>query len=323
MTEKFKLDLKDKKILFELDSNARSPCSQIAKRVGLSTEVVNYRIKKLEDEKIITQYQIIVNLSKLNIIQFKICLSFVHLTSTKLEEIISLLKQNKYIKWIVSCKGNWDLLISLETDSIENVNMLKDEVLSFFEGYINQKSISILVEAETYNRNYLLDNKTELSHQRIIMKRDTKIQLDELDYDILKLLSQNARLQITEISSKLKSTTRMINYRIKQMEKNKIILGYKIALNYELLGIQFFKTFIYLDNVKKERVDALTNYLKVNKNIIHNVKVLGNWDIEPEFEVYAEEEFNKLLIELKDNFSDIIKNIDMLTITKEHKFVYF
>ena len=75
----YKLDLKDRRILYELDSDSRQPCSKIAKKLGTSTEVVNYRIKRLEEENIITHYLIIVNLSKLKTLQFKICLSLQHL----------------------------------------------------------------------------------------------------------------------------------------------------------------------------------------------------------------------------------------------------
>ena len=39
-----KLDLKDKKILYELDLNARQTDNQIAKKVGMSRDSVRYRI---------------------------------------------------------------------------------------------------------------------------------------------------------------------------------------------------------------------------------------------------------------------------------------
>ena len=44
-----KLDLKDRKILYELDLNCRQSNSQIGKKVGLKRDVVAYRIKKLQD----------------------------------------------------------------------------------------------------------------------------------------------------------------------------------------------------------------------------------------------------------------------------------
>ena len=318
-----KLDLKDRKLLYELDDNSRQSASKIGKKIGLSPEVVNYRIKRLEKEEIITQYQLIVNLSTLNILQFKICLSFQHLKSEVLETKIEELKKIDSIKWIISSKGNWDLILSCETDSMESIDELKNKILTQFGNYINKKALSILIEAQTYNRNYLIEDKSLLSDSRIIMKKSKPVNIDELDLKILKSLAKNARKPIIDIASELKQTVRVINYRIKQLEKNKIILGYKIALNYEKLGLKFFKIFVYLDNPQEEKINSLISYLKQNKNTIHHVKVLGNWDLEPEFEVHSEEEFNKILQEIKDKYSDIIKNIEIITISKEHKFVYF
>ena len=53
----FKLDKKDKKILYELDKNARATCSAIAKKVMLSQEVVYSRINRLEQKDIIKNFQ--------------------------------------------------------------------------------------------------------------------------------------------------------------------------------------------------------------------------------------------------------------------------
>ncbi len=152
-------------------------------------------------------------------------------------------------------------------------------------------------------------NKNSPHESRIIMKKEKAIKLDELDLKILKSLSENARKPIIDIAQETKSTVRIATYRIKQLLKKKIILGFKIALNYELLGIKFYKTFIYLDNPKKEKIKSLLDFLAFQKNTIHNVRVLGNWDLEPEFEVYSEQEFDKILNSLKNNFSDIIKKL--------------
>ena len=51
-----KIDLKDRKILYELDLNSRQSLTAIGKKVGLKKDVVSYRIKKLEDEGIIKNY---------------------------------------------------------------------------------------------------------------------------------------------------------------------------------------------------------------------------------------------------------------------------
>ncbi|MFC1682132.1 Lrp/AsnC family transcriptional regulator [Nanoarchaeota archaeon] len=316
-----KLDLKDKRILYELDKNCRQSCSEISRKVQLSQEAVNYRIKKLEEQKIITNYQLIVNLSKLGLIQFKVLLSFQHINSEKLNKIIEELNKKPEVKWVVSCKGNWDLLISLETDSLNEINNLKNKIINSFGNLINKKAISIGVSAEVYDRNFFL-NKKEGNVERIIINEEKKVKLDEIDLEIIIKLSKNARKSVVDIASELKTSARIVNYRIKQLQKRKVINGFRISINYEKLGMQFYKLFLYLDKSSPKRINDLVTYFRSNKNIIHNVKVLGNWEFEPEFEVSSENEFNSLLSSMKDQFSDIIKTIDIITISKEHKFVY-
>ncbi len=323
MAEKFKLDLKDRKILYELDLDARQPCSQIAKKVGLSTEVVNYRIKRLEQEKIITQYQIVLNLAKLGVIQFKLVLSFQHMDSEKLSSIIKHLESNKEIKWIASSKGRWDIIISAEANSLQEIKFINDKILCAFSSFIKEKALSICYKSEVFYRDYLLNNKNHFEKERILFDNLDKAKIDELDLKIIKELSENGRKPVIDIAHKLKENERVINYRIKQLIKNKIITGFRIAINYSKLGLNFYKTFFYLDDPKKERVEQLLKYFKSNKNIIHNVQVVGNWDLEPEFEVDSETEFDNIIIEIRDKFSDIIKSVDILTISQEHKFVYF
>ena len=59
------LDIKDKKILYQLESNSRQPLSSLAKKVGLSREVVAYRIKQLEQKGIIHHYVTVIDFVRL------------------------------------------------------------------------------------------------------------------------------------------------------------------------------------------------------------------------------------------------------------------
>jgi len=322
--KQFRLNLKDKKILYELDKNARQPCSQIARKIGVSTEVVNYKVKRFEEMGIITQYQLVVNLHQINVVHFKICIALQHITSSRLREIMEILKKDKNVKWIVSCNGRWDLILVLETDSVEKIDSSKDEILSLFRGYILEKAISISVSAKISSRRYLMEHaKYNTNQDIIVMKKEEAVELDSQDLLILSKLSENSRKPITELATVMGLTPAIVAYKIKLLQKKRVILGFKVALNYEKLGIKFYKTFIYLDSPKTERVKSLSDYLTLNKHVTHNVKVLANWDFEPEFEVFSEDDFDRILEDLRNNYSDIIKKIDIVTIAKEHKFVYF
>ena len=51
-----KIDLKDKKILYELDLDCRQSNTQIGKKVGLKKDVVAYRIKRMQDEGVLLNF---------------------------------------------------------------------------------------------------------------------------------------------------------------------------------------------------------------------------------------------------------------------------
>ena len=71
-----KLNLKDKKILYELEKNARVTISDIAKKVGLSKQLVSYKIKRLEEERIIEGYHAIIDTSKLGYTTYRVYFTF-------------------------------------------------------------------------------------------------------------------------------------------------------------------------------------------------------------------------------------------------------
>ena len=74
------IDLKDRKILYELDLNCRQSNAQIGKKVGLSKEVVTYRIKRMEDEGVITRYWTAIDTMKLGYYIYRIYISFQNIT---------------------------------------------------------------------------------------------------------------------------------------------------------------------------------------------------------------------------------------------------
>ena len=59
------MHIKNKKILGELVLNSRIPINRLAKKVGLSREVVTYRINQLKEKGIITGFHAVIDEEKL------------------------------------------------------------------------------------------------------------------------------------------------------------------------------------------------------------------------------------------------------------------
>jgi len=61
--------------------------------------------------------------------------------------------------------------------------------------------------------------------------------LDSIDWKILTQLQEDARLSYTEIGRRVNLSSTAVAERIRQMEDHGIIQGYRVALDYEQLGM--------------------------------------------------------------------------------------
>jgi Lrp/AsnC family leucine-responsive transcriptional regulator len=75
------IDLKDRKILYELDLDARQSLTQIGKKVGLKKDVVSYRIKRMQDEGIIKNFWAAIDTFKLGYQVYRIYINFQYVSS--------------------------------------------------------------------------------------------------------------------------------------------------------------------------------------------------------------------------------------------------
>lgn len=122
------MDMVDLKILKILKQNSRTTCSTISQKVLLSVPAVAERIKKLERNKVISQYTLKINRKKfgLNIMAF----IFVSIDKTEntgfLKEMII---QND---WVLECHhiaGEYDYLLKVLVESTEKLELFITHIL--------------------------------------------------------------------------------------------------------------------------------------------------------------------------------------------------
>jgi DNA-binding Lrp family transcriptional regulator len=317
-----KLDIKDRKILFELDRNSRQSYLNIAKKVGLGKDSIIYRIQQMENEGIIKGYHTILDVRKLGFIPFRLYLKFQNTTPKKEEEIINYLNKQKIINWIVSVEGNYDLNMAIYVKSIKEMNNLWKNIISRYGNYLEKRWLSIFTKVSYYPREYLLDGKRNKDEYTFITESEIE-KINEIDLKIIEMLAPNARISILEIADKLKITPKTVSSRIKHLEKNMIIKGYRAIFDLEKLNYQHFKLHITLHNTMDEDWTRLKEYIKHHPNIIFDNEVLGGDDVEIEIQTKSLKEFRIILNEMKASFSKIIKNFYYMLYYKEHKFSFY
>ena len=321
MVENITLDLKDRKILYELDLSARQTNSTIAKKVGLSKDTVNYRIKRMEEEKLIQGYYTIFDTSRLGYISFRVYLKFFEITNAKEQELIDYLVKSKKVGWVAKTEGNHDLAFMVWVKDVFEFNEFWINFSGKFKAYFDDRWISIWTKLYHYRRAYIMNLKEDTTKTEIMGGNREKAEIDSTDLEILKLLADNARIALTEIASKLNISERTIAYRIKALEEKGIILGYRALIDIEKLGYEYYKIDFDLRNIGiiKELIDIA----RINPNIIYvDEMISGTSDFEFDIQVKTKDDLFKLIKELKERFKSSIRSYEYSTTIKEYKLQY-
>jgi len=309
-----KIDKKDKKILSELVSNSRMPLNQLARKVGISKEVVHYRIKKLKEENVILDFYTLINIEVLGFLRHSCFFQLKNISNEEEKEFIDFLVKHDFISYIGTTLGKWNIVFDLFAKNKEHLELLIKELIEKVSDKLESYSI---ISSYFYHASFptkVLDIEKEI----VFSKPYKKQKLDEIDFKILSFLSKNSRIEYKELANKLNLAANTIKYRIKNLEKNAIILGYSILIDSRKFGYEWQNIQIKLT---KNDEDRIKKFLKQSSKVIYVYQYLGNENWDFDIGVIAKSSFDlrEFIIELRKNFGDSIKVYDFYTNLEIHK----
>ena len=312
------MNLKDKKLLYELDINSREKETELARKVGTSKQVINYNIKRLFNEGIIKKFQTVLNLDDLGInIYANVYFKLIGATKQKETEIINFLIKSDSVGYIASIGGRFDLSIVLVAKNLQEFENKLDKIVTSYPE-LRDYEISLRTFGVKFHKKYLV-SKDQVKSKEILVKPTKIPKIDKIDIGILKILSQNSRISIVEISDKLKIPFSTVRVRIKSLEQKGIIAGYSILFDLSKIGFVNYKLFIKSKDKSDKTYKRMLSFVKENKNIIWFFKTIGEHDFELRIEVENQEKYQEIIKELRSEFSAEIEEIETVLIFNELK----
>ena len=145
------LDKKDWKILATLSKDCRTSLTQIAKTVGVSREVADYRIKKLVNTGIIKSFCTEVDLQTLGFTKHVVYLELKNVDKEKEENIFQYLKNHKFISWIVTSTGKWSIIFDIHSKNTQHLSQLIKELKQKVGNYFGEYDIVTLEKYQYFH----------------------------------------------------------------------------------------------------------------------------------------------------------------------------
>jgi DNA-binding Lrp family transcriptional regulator len=311
------LTLADKKILSLIEYNPRITFKELATACHLSKDTIKYRIARLEKEKIILGYTAFIDYKKLGNHSYKLFIKL-NASSEQKEKLKEFIRKQKNVFAIFESNGNWNFAVAIFAKSHSEFNEIENSILENFGNLISNLRFCSMIDVEIFQKDFFKLNKTtkkfnfwgELGFEK----------LDELDKKLLKLIHQNSKISLVDLSEDLKLSIDATKKRIKKLEEKKILPIYKTNINYSLLGFNQYKMLIFPKNYSSESEKKIINFLENNKNCINIIRTIGSWKLEAEFLAEDISEIDNLTSELNEKFREEIGDIELSLMKNEELF---
>jgi Lrp/AsnC family leucine-responsive transcriptional regulator len=311
-----KLDKKDKLIMQQLETNSRQTYSEIGRKVGLRSDTVEYRIKRLRKSGIIMNLFAEPNLPRLGLKTYRVYLKVENMTSEEEAGFVDYLMNHPKGQWFAEFEGEWDYAMRYTLkDEIEFREEI-EELMRRFGRFIKSKNIAIALQQSYLPLNYLTGMEGEI--RRISLERVEETErLDETDEKIMGYLFDDSRMKTVDIASRIGISSDAVQYRIRRLLERGLISFFGAYYDPLAIGYTRYKVLLWLQHTVRERETQLIRYCENHPNSTYLNRLVGSWDLEVDLDARDTRELHGIVKDLRNRFSDIIRDHSTLTILRE------
>lgn len=320
-------DKKDYNIISILSENSRTTHTQIGKKVKLSSDSVTNRVNKLIEKGIIKSFKVNLNYHLLGFLEYDIYFKLKNYNQDELNKIIGFLNDNKYVTWIGTCFGNYDLRISIIVNQTREVREFIIDFEAKFNKYYNDSYVVFIIEKYKINQTKIISSLFNIEQNEIKFKRDTieninenkikKNELDTIEKKIITSLNENPQISLVDISKKIHLTPEACKYRLNQMQEKNIIKSYSIILD----GNKLNKIWaVFLFKLNNENSKDILQYIQNINNVSSFVQIMGNWNYSVSVFANNVQEIQSILMGFRNKFPNNIKEYELLLIFETYKY---
>lgn len=314
------LDAVDRRLLYALDQDARSPYSELARIAGTSKEVARYRVLQLEKAGVIRQYFTIFDVARLGFTNRKGFIKLRNVDEREEKRLIHWLQRSPHVAWLASCDGPYDLAFGMLAQDVEQYAERMAELDNRFGELFLQRDIAPIVKGQYFHRDYLIGRPAGTARDFVFGSVPGRPSLDGVDWKIMEQLGKDARMPIVQLARQVGTTADLAARRLRKLVQSGAIQNHILVLDNAVLGQSHYKVLVRLQSGEKKRRDELTAFCRTHPNIIYTVRTFGPWEFEIDLEVPDAAGFRTVMRQLKKSFSDIIRDYSYVLIYKVHKY---
>lgn len=125
------------------------------------------------------------------------------------------------------------------------------------------------------------------------------MQLDKIDFQILRLLTENSRIQWRDLGEQIHMTGQAVGNRIKKLEESGVIKGYSLIIDEIKLGFSY--TAFVIIHMKTANHDSFIRFIHNRNEVVEAHRISGQGCYHLKIKVTSQDQLNLFLNNLLDH----------------------
>lgn len=315
------MDKIDEKILHELDNNPRITSAQLGKKLRISQQVADYRIKRFQKEDIIHSFATVINPMALGYQIFNVLLTYDSFPEKRKIEFLKYMQNHNNVFYAAIIGGKYDVLATFIAKNYAELDFVLNDIFEKFNNCFLDYEVFPIIMLHQYKYSHI-KGKQNLEFNAINQMPNV-CKLTKKDYQLLHFMKNDARISYLELAKKVKMSYPTIKKRISDLKKNEIIVGNKIFIRPIKLGLKAYNVLLSVKNYSKQKENTLFAYANAHKNIMFAYKLVGGiWTFNLGLEVESFEKVQEVVGDLRKNFP-LIDDFHILPVFKDIRIDHF
>ncbi|WP_134704330.1 Lrp/AsnC family transcriptional regulator [Ammoniphilus sp. YIM 78166] len=125
------------------------------------------------------------------------------------------------------------------------------------------------------------------------------MQLDKIDFQILRLLTENSRIQWKDLGEQIHMTGQAVGNRIKKLEESGVIKAYSLIIDEMKLGFSY--TAFVIVHMKTANHDSFIRFINDRNEVVEAHRISGEGCYHLKIKVKSQDQLNLFLNHLLDH----------------------
>jgi DNA-binding Lrp family transcriptional regulator len=298
---KIGIDAFDKRILQELERDARAPAAEIGRRIRLPKTTVGYRISKLEESGFIQGYRAFLNPAAFGSKYYLVSVKLKDVSSDAVNKVVERIKDLPSCTKVVNVEGQHSLLVLAMADSSRALKSFLVLLLEACGPRLEDYVINEVTKIERFAP--YLDNSGEKPSEwsaTADLEEYKNISIDDTDRKIIGIITKQARKDLVNIGRETGVDWKVAKYRLQKLEKNGAIAAYCAQLDIRKLGQKSMILTVRLRDPLQSR--RIIDYFDRAGICAMAYETLGKYDLVLELRAGKEEMLKAVLDSFKTAF---------------------